>query len=348
MSTAVDTAALISSFHQLSVTAVIFCSLSSLFSVYLVLFAFAIWATYRRNNVAQRRLRIVTIVMFLTLVMHYASRAVEFGRTRLLTPPSDEQRLVDIPLLFLSTLATTVACAISDGLLAWRFYNVFERRRWALYVPSAAVVINLLFGLAEDCLFLSFYHSSEEYSRMELYSFKMNIAWAWATFAINSVMTVAIMSKILLVSRSSAQYAINQRRVKHSVVLEAICESALVTWIGVILLEIAELAPTKGHVNNHLNFGYVIDCILPIFFGISQCLITARLGFAGAITGSTKQTSNVHVSTFVCNASRSSGSSVRENQAKSATLSEDSDTISIDGGSDFGDNGAKKEIAHAV
>ncbi len=52
-----------------------------------------------------------------------------------------------------------------------------------------------------------------------------------------------------LVSRSSAQYAINQRRVKHSVVLEAICESALVTWIGVILLEIAELAPTKGHVN---------------------------------------------------------------------------------------------------
>ena len=36
---------------------------------------------------------------------------------------------------------------------------------------------------------------------------------------------------------------------QHSVVLEAISESALVNWIGVMLLEIAELVPTKGHVN---------------------------------------------------------------------------------------------------
>ena len=30
----------------------------------------------------------------------------------------------------------------SDGLLAWRFYVIFEQRRLALYIPMTFVVIN--------------------------------------------------------------------------------------------------------------------------------------------------------------------------------------------------------------
>ncbi|KAI0819070.1 hypothetical protein BC629DRAFT_1588383 [Irpex lacteus] len=274
MSTPDVTAGFEFSFHLLSIAAVIFCSLSALFGVYLVLFFLAIWSTYKRQGVAQRRLRIVTIVQFLTILAHYTCRAVQFGRSRLLNPPSNEQRLVDVPLLFASALTTTIAAFISDSLLAWRFYKVFECQRWALYVPVVAVTINCLFGVAEDCLFLSLYHSAADYARLEPFAFKMNVAWGWVTFGINTVMTIAILTKILIVYRTSLH------RNYYIVALEAITESALVTWLGLVLLEIAALAPTKGHITDGLNFGYVMDCILPIFFGISQCLITARVGFA--------------------------------------------------------------------
>lgn len=102
---------------------------------------------------------------------------------------------------------------------------------------------------------------------------------------------------------------------RYAVVIEAIVESALVTWIGFLLYEIAAFAPT-GHVavspclseyrfmaltvlQNEMNVGYVLVCMTPAYFvsttlphsgtgsslisvlqGISQCLITARLGFA--------------------------------------------------------------------
>lgn len=31
---------------------------------------------------------------------------------------------------------------LSDGLVAWRFYIIYERRRWALYVPTIFVILN--------------------------------------------------------------------------------------------------------------------------------------------------------------------------------------------------------------
>lgn len=54
-----------------------------------------------------------------------------------------------------------------------------------------------VFGVAEDCLFLSLYHSAADYARLEPFAFKMNVAWGWVTFGINTVMTIAILTKIL-------------------------------------------------------------------------------------------------------------------------------------------------------
>ncbi|KAI0089400.1 hypothetical protein BDY19DRAFT_942208 [Irpex rosettiformis] len=335
---ALELAGLEASFHILSVAAVIFCSLSALFGAYLVLFVLAIWATYRRKDVAQKRLRIVTIVLFLTLLTHYGSRAVQFGRSRLMVPPSNEQRLVDVPLLFVSALTTTFACFISDGLLAWRFYHVFERRRWALYIPVTAISVTCLFGIAEDCLFLSLYHSSADYIHLEPSAFKMNVAWGWATFAINTVMTLAIMAKILLVCRASPQPMMGQNRIHYGIILEAISESALVTWVGLILLEIASLAPTKGHVTDRMNFGYVIDCILPIFFGISQCLITTRLGFAGG--DSRSKVSTAQLSTFIAD------NSYKSRSRTARTVSRD--TMSSYTGNSVAEQETKMEVVRAL
>ena len=55
----------------------------------------------------------------------------------------------------------------------------------------------LVLGIAETCLFLSLYHSSGDFTRLEPFIFKMNVAWGWATFAVNTIMTIAIVTKIL-------------------------------------------------------------------------------------------------------------------------------------------------------
>ncbi|KAI0089389.1 hypothetical protein BDY19DRAFT_942180 [Irpex rosettiformis] len=290
MPPALESAGLEASFHILSVTAVVFCSLSALFGAYLVLFILAIWATYRRKDVpAQKRLRIVTIVLFLTLL---------FGRSRLMVPPSDEQSLVDVPLLFAAAY-----CFISDGLLAWRFYHVFERRRWALYIPVTAISITCY------------------YNHLEPFAFKMNVAWGWATFAINTIMTLAIMAKILLVCLTSPQPMMGQNRIHYGIILEAISESALATWVGLILLEIASLAPTKGHIT-----------------GISQCLITTRLGFAGG--DSRSKVSTAQLSTFIAD------NSYKSRSRTARTVSRD--TMSSYTGNSVAEQETKVEVVHAL
>lgn len=31
---------------------------------------------------------------------------------------------------------------LSDGTLAWRFYVIFNKEKWALYLPAASVILN--------------------------------------------------------------------------------------------------------------------------------------------------------------------------------------------------------------
>ncbi|KAI0342526.1 hypothetical protein BDW22DRAFT_1429352 [Trametopsis cervina] len=258
-------AALEARFNSFSIIAVIFCSLSALFGVYLVLFILAMWSTYRRSNGNDVRLRVVTMV-FMTLLIHYVSRAVQFGRSRIMTPPASEQAHVTVPLLFITTLTTTVASFVSDGLLAWRFYVIFERRTWTLYVPATALTINALLGFSGNCLYLSFYNNPARYSYMQNISFKISVAWGWSIFAINTLLTIAIMAKILLAARRSTGLLSRMHGIQYSVIIEALSESAFVTWFGLALFEISSLAPTEGHITNAMNFGYVMRCIIPIFF----------------------------------------------------------------------------------
>jgi len=66
---------------------------------------------------------------------------------------------------------------------------------------------------------------------------------------------------------------------KYDNAFRAVIESALVTWVGILIYEITLLAP-MGHITTKLNVGYVMLQIIPIFFGISQSLIVARVGLA--------------------------------------------------------------------
>jgi hypothetical protein len=44
---------------------------------------------------------------------------------------------------FSSILKTcSVQGLLSDGTLAWRFYVVFQKKKWALYLPATAVAVN--------------------------------------------------------------------------------------------------------------------------------------------------------------------------------------------------------------
>ena len=120
-------------------------------------------------------------------------------------------------------------------------------------------------GIAEDCSFLSAYHSSTDYGSLRPFIFRMNVTWGWALFAVNTIMTSAIVVKILLVKvpymhvcsfslmllffMSSLSYhnriqptiQVGQRSLPFQISLHVLCESAVVTWIGLALLELASL-----------------------------------------------------------------------------------------------------------
>ncbi|KAN0134269.1 hypothetical protein V8E53_007767 [Lactarius tabidus] len=288
--------------QSLEITAITLASLSGLFGVYLVLFVLAVWSTYLRPRriPSSKRLRWVTILLFVVLLAHFITRCLEFSRARLQIDTDRELLRWSIPLTFLGNITTTFAALFSDGTLAWRFYIIFERKRWALYLPATAVVANALLCWAADFQHLAIYVNREYYENTLLpITLNITVAWGWFIFVNNTLMTGGILYKIMLdnfciyvrtpnfyYSRWPS-YAV--RSLRHEGVLVLVCsrrydnalraviEPALVTWIGILIYEITSLAP-KGHITTDLDVGYIMMQILPIFFGISQCLITARVG----------------------------------------------------------------------
>ncbi|KIP09942.1 hypothetical protein PHLGIDRAFT_115925 [Phlebiopsis gigantea 11061_1 CR5-6] len=184
-----------------------------------------------------------------------------------------------VPLCLVTVLSTTVAGTLSDGLLAWRFYVVSGRRRYALWAACAAIALNTMLGLSSNFQFLTFYTHRAEFPNMLQVTYELNAAWGWCMLGINTVLSSLTIWKIVRVSRTARPAPGSTGLGRYSVVVEAIAESALVTWIGLVLYGVGSLAP-QGKNTTHWDIGYVIGCILPMFFGISQCLITARLGFA--------------------------------------------------------------------
>lgn len=138
-----------------------------------------------------------------------------------------------------------------------------------------------MLGFAVDLLCFSVYHNAQMYvHRYATVQATINAAWGWTMFVTNTVLTSLIIWRIIHQSRPTReQKRLGLRGAPYATVVEAIVESALVTWIGLLLYGISTVAPT-GHITTELDAGFVFSCILPIFFAISQCLITTRLGLA--------------------------------------------------------------------
>ncbi|KAI0093962.1 hypothetical protein BDY19DRAFT_288825 [Irpex rosettiformis] len=237
---------------------------------------FVPWPTNRHDYT------VVTIILFAVLLTHYVCRAIVFGQARMINPPSSIVSRSTMPLSSIAATMSTIAGFISDGLLARGFYVVYGRRRWAFWLPTIAIIVNALLGLSGDFELLSYYTNPERYTlSLQVNAFRINAAWGWFTFTINTALTGAIVGRIICMSRYATRH--NASRPyggnRYNTVVAAVVESALVTWIGLLLYGISTLAPT-GDVMTAWNIGFVMVCIVPIFFGISQCLITARLGFA--------------------------------------------------------------------
>ncbi|KAI9452560.1 hypothetical protein BJY52DRAFT_1292328 [Lactarius psammicola] len=268
--------------QTLQITAIALASLSGLFGVYFVLFVLAIWSTYRQGTTSSKTLRWITILLFIDLLLHLITRSLEFARARLQIDTDEELLTWSIPLTFLGNITTTFAALLSDGTLAWRFYIVFGRKKWALYLPAAAVMINTLLCWSADFQHLGIYANKDFYENTLLpVTLDITVAWGWFIFVNNTLMTGGILYKIMWANRVMGGMNKKGLRVstsrKYNNAIRAVIESAFVTWLGILILEITSLAPT-GRITTELDVGFVMLDIIPIFFGISQCMITARLG----------------------------------------------------------------------
>ncbi|KAM5538212.1 hypothetical protein V8D89_008099 [Ganoderma adspersum] len=295
-----DDAALTAAWHQLEIYGIIQSVLCALFGVYFVLFLTALWASYGQRSISSRRLRLVTIILFVDLCAHFIARSLQFARARIMNPPADEFFKWDIPLLVIGNVTTTFAGLCSDGLLAWRFYIIFDQRRWALYIPMTFVIINAFLCWSADAQHLAAYHHYDFYQNVLLeVTLKITVAWGWLMFTINTVLTGAIFGKIFYIAKLSGHLDM------YETVLRACIESAFVTWVGLLLYEISSLAP-NGRVVTNLDVGFVMASVIPVFFGISQCLIVVRVAvskeFAALREGSsstTPRTDRARIPTFL-------------------------------------------------
>ncbi|KAH9944548.1 uncharacterized protein BXZ73DRAFT_97031 [Epithele typhae] len=293
--------------HLLEITGIIQSVLCALFGVYTLLFVLALWANHGRRGVASRRLRAVTIALYVNLCAHFVARSLQFDRARIMNPPDNEFFKWGIPLivigkrvLYFDTDPRALTAGLcSDGLLAWRFYTIFDRKKWGLYIPMTFVVINALLCWSSDAQHLAAYYHYELYEDVLLpVTLQITMAWGWLMFAINTILTTAIVVKIFYIARMSRQMKL------YKTVLLACVESAIVTWVGLLLYEICSLAP-NGHIvvslrpdrrslpppqrlsdtpvvsaQTNYDVGYVMASVIPDFFGISQCLIVVRVALS--------------------------------------------------------------------
>ncbi|KAH9934570.1 uncharacterized protein BXZ73DRAFT_20820, partial [Epithele typhae] len=257
--------------HLLEITGIVQSVLCALFGLYFALFVLALWANYGRGDVSSKRLRIVTIVLFVNLCAHFIARSLQFARARIMEPADNEFFKWGIPLTVIGNVTTTFAGLCSDGLLAWRFFVIFDQRKWALYIPGTFVIINALLCWSADAQHLAAYTHYDFYENTLLeVTLQITVAWGWLMFVINTTLTLAIITKIIIVARESRTMNL------YETVIRACIESAFVTWVGLLLYEICSLAP-NGHVVTNYDVGYVMACVIPVFFGISQCLIVVRI-----------------------------------------------------------------------
>ncbi|GJE86368.1 hypothetical protein PsYK624_024480 [Phanerochaete sordida] len=265
-------------FRLLSIEAVLFSSITGLSGAYLVLFVLALWATYRRASEANARLRIITWVLFVDICIHYTMRAVSFAKVRTPTLEDYDMLVWCIPVSTVAFFTSVTAGLISDSLLAWRLHVLWGCARWTLWVSTTAVAATAMVGFASAFQNLAFYRSAAAYvAHLEAATFAVNVAWAWLMLGTNTLLTGAVVGRIAYLARAAP--ARRTGGVPCATVVEASVESALVTWVGLVFYGVATVAP-EGRVTTNLDIGFVLGCIIPLFFGISQCLITVRLGLA--------------------------------------------------------------------
>ncbi|KAJ3555116.1 hypothetical protein NM688_g2754 [Phlebia brevispora] len=272
-----------SDIQNLEIQAVTFAAMCGMSGVYFTLFIVTLLTTFRRSERSYKNLRVVTIVLFSVIFTHFICRSIDFNQARRIPQPMDEFYKWVTPLRVVESISTTLAGAISDGLLAYRFWVIFGRKRWALYIPMFAIILVASLGVAQSIANLAIYQHAEDFAYANSIGvdiLKISAAWGWSMFAINTTLTLSILCKIIHVTQASKAISFVSGQMPYALIVEAIIESALVTWIGVLFYEIVSLAP-QGHYTTNLNIGYVAICILPFFFGISQCLITARLSLIG-------------------------------------------------------------------
>ncbi|KAN0111626.1 hypothetical protein V8E52_008364 [Russula decolorans] len=174
-------------------------TLACLSGVYFVLVVLAIWATYRHATVSSKRPRWVTIALFLDLLTHFVTRSLQFARARHMKNTNEELLSWTIPLTVSGNVTTTIAAFLSDGTpLAWRFYVVFNKEKWALYLPATSVILNALLCWSADGQNLAIYSNEEFYKKTLLpVTLKITVAWGWSMFFANSLMTGGIIYRIM-------------------------------------------------------------------------------------------------------------------------------------------------------
>ncbi|OBZ79568.1 hypothetical protein A0H81_00264 [Grifola frondosa] len=119
--------------------------------------------------------------------------------------------------------------------------------------------MNAMLCWSADAQHLTIYFNRYFYENTLLdVTLKITVAWGWFMFTINTLLTGGIVTKILYQARTMRRTDVSSFvGPTYGMVLHAVIESAMVTWIGLLVYEISSLAPT-GHITTELDVGFVM------------------------------------------------------------------------------------------
>lgn len=272
-------------FTFLSITAVLSSATCGLYGVYLVLFPLAVWGTYRQKAHVEAAaiLRILTIIMFVDLMIHFIGQALEFGGARNIDTVDDQMRW-SLPYIIIEGLTTAVAGLISDSLLVWRSWVLCGKKPWLLYLWTSVTAASFCLAVAATLLPLAIFHDTPfcvvKYRGL---SVVLMAAWGFIMLTMQTVLTGCILFRVAVCTLRRPGVSNSPRSLQmYTVLLSALVESCVVTWVGLFTYELASFVP-KGYITPDLDVGFVMRRLLPIFFGLSQCLVTVHVGFADIV-----------------------------------------------------------------
>jgi hypothetical protein len=163
---------------------------AAFFAVYLCLFILAIWLSRRSEGVFRRIQLVLGVSIFVCVMFHQVfttlySYMMGFGGY-------EDGHFTETFLLatnLINHFSTVITGLLSDSVVAWRFYALYNQKRWTMVTSVVLLLIGLVGGICSG-IYICVIDDITKLGNIT------TEAWAWVMFATNTFLTTLIIVRL--------------------------------------------------------------------------------------------------------------------------------------------------------